>query len=617
MKNKKTLRLKKGQFLKDIMDIFPTNTEIHKTLTGIGSTSLLLEHPTENCIIIVPNVPVIKGKCKKYNKKRKIIVKGVYDGVTIGDIIAYLNSPQIPKRLITTPESYIKIKHALEEIQEYDIYKDFFFLIDECERLVQDVNYREKIILPFNDFFKFDNRAMVSATTMEMTDPRFKLHRVKKLTIVPDFDYKETINLITTNNIELSLQNFITKNKRDQYFIFHNSVDSIVCLIKRLKLEEDSAIFCGMDSAKKLRGDHVKNVNTDINQFKKYNFLTSRFFSALDIDGISNPTIIMLTDLYFAEHTAIDPVSQSIQIQGRFRREKGKELVKEVTHITNLKPMFIKSDQSIISEIETGQIIHRFLKRYVLGATTNGAVKTIKELLRKVENQLAVTENSEINHFLKDNMIFDNKIKSYYTSFDNLISAYDKSKYFNVTPNTEEYIINDEIRIQLLNKENLRPKSLLEILVRELSKIQELKRSNPFQAMIEECSILSLYPKEAALLNEITLKRAEELGHDIRKIRMAIKEKQMEKEVTNFEFIAYLEKSYALNRFYPNRLYKSILKNGIDQFRLFTLNPTLLLLKKYFNVDESRATIDNKRVRGVTILSRNNLNLKNPLGQNI
>ena len=617
MKKQKTLTVKKDQYLKEIMDIFPTNSIIHKTLTGIGSTSLLLEHVTQNCLVIVPNVPVIKGKCKKYNTRRKEVVKGVYDGVTVDDITAYLNSPQTPKRFITTPESYLKVKHAIEDSEEYNLYNDFFLLIDECERLVQDVNYRDKIIRPFNDFFLFDNRAMVSATTMKMTDPRFEIHKMKKLTIVPDFDYKEDIQLISTNNIELSLQSFISKNKRDQYFIFHNSIDSMVCLIKRLKLEEDTAIFCGMDSAKKLKGNDIKNVNTDIKQFKRFNFLSSRFFSALDIEGVSNPTIIMLTDLYFAEHTAIDPISQSIQIQGRFRKEKGKELVKEITHITNLKSMFIRSDESILAEIETGRIIHRFLKRYAIGATTNGAVKTIKELLKKVENQLAVTEDSEIDHFLKDNMIFDNKIKSYYTSFDDLISAYKRSKHFNITTTIEEYTINDEIRIQLLNKENIRPKTLLEILVRELSKLNDLKKKNPFQATLEEISLLGSYPKESALLNEITLARAEELQYDIRKIRAAIKEKQKEREQTNFEFITYLEQSFMINQFYLAKLYKAILRDGIAQFRLFTLNPTLSLLKKYFNADETRITVGRKRVRGIVILGKNNLNLINPTGQNI
>ena len=50
---------------------------------------------------------------------------------------------------------------------------------------------------------------------------------------------------------------------------------------------------------------------------KRYNFFTSRFFNAVDMELEEQPHVIML--VYFAEHTMIDPYTDAIQIVGRFR----------------------------------------------------------------------------------------------------------------------------------------------------------------------------------------------------------------------------------------------------------------------------------------------------------
>ena len=44
------------------------------------------------------------------------------------------------------------------------MYDDYFLLLDECEKTIQDVGYRRDIYLPVEDFFRFKNKAMVSAT---------------------------------------------------------------------------------------------------------------------------------------------------------------------------------------------------------------------------------------------------------------------------------------------------------------------------------------------------------------------------------------------------------------------------------------------------------------------
>ena len=586
----KSLDINKGQFFEDILTNIPNKTILYKTLTGIGATSLMLKQEIHHAIIIVPNVPVIKGKCKKMNGKRKTIVKGVYEGVTIDSISEYLSSNVPVKKFITTPEGYVKIREAIAEHEDYDLIKDFFILFDECERLVQDVSYREKMLVPIEDFFKAKMSAMISATPIEFTEPRFKAF--KKQRIQPTFDYKQDLLLLETNNIELTLRKFIDENPRERYFIFHNSTDSIAHLIKALQIEDDSIVFCSQDSVKKLKGNDIKEVYSDLQDFKKYNFLTSRFFSAVDIEFREHPTIIMLTDLYFADHSSIDPHSEAIQIIGRFRDLEDFKPVKEVIHITNLNRNYhIPSREDILKDVEQGQLIHRFLKTNLNAGTSLGAVRTLEELIKKVESNLCITEDSTINYFFLDNRYFEEKVKEYYTSITNLLDAYVTSTHFNIKHNLEEYTFTDKERVKLLKSKQLRLKTIYEILLTLLETIDPiLSGTNPLQAHFELEPLRKEYGKHILEIESIGYAEVRRLHHNPIAIRKAISEKAQSKDASNFKFVKYLERHFIEGNVYTSREIKRILKAGIEKYKLFKLKPTLGLLKDYFHLGEERVS---------------------------
>ena len=90
-----TYKLSKDQFLADLEPFkskgLPTDSIIHKMVTGCGATTLELEFP-RNSIIIEPNLPVILGKCKKINKnlRKNKIVQGVYEGIDVEQIKQFL-----------------------------------------------------------------------------------------------------------------------------------------------------------------------------------------------------------------------------------------------------------------------------------------------------------------------------------------------------------------------------------------------------------------------------------------------------------------------------------------------------------------------------------------------
>ena len=74
------------------------------------------------------------------------------------------------------------------------MYEDYFLLFDECEKAIQDVGYRGDIYLPVEDFFRFRNKAMVSATPIVPSDPRFAEQGFEMLRIVPTYDYRQAVN---------------------------------------------------------------------------------------------------------------------------------------------------------------------------------------------------------------------------------------------------------------------------------------------------------------------------------------------------------------------------------------------------------------------------------------
>lgn len=135
--------INKGEFLIDALkregyNEIQSNVILAKTLTGIGATHCELFQAKRHSIIIEPNVPVIIGKTEREDG-----LLPVYALCTKSEIKKYLNNKSITyKKLITTPESFKNIKEAAQELN-INIFKEYFCLFDECEKITQDVDYRQ------------------------------------------------------------------------------------------------------------------------------------------------------------------------------------------------------------------------------------------------------------------------------------------------------------------------------------------------------------------------------------------------------------------------------------------------------------------------------------------
>ena len=468
--------IKKGQRLFNALksighDNIPSNVILDKTLTGIGATYQEL-HAKRHSIIIEPTLPVIHDKA--YGKDE---ILPVYENCKVPDVKRYLQRAEVKyKKVLTTPESFWKIKNACEELK-WNMYNTFFCLFDECERLTEDSDFRRKITMPMKDFFQFKGNAFVSATPLEVSDPRFEgFQRIK---ITPDFDYKKPLNLIVTNSYDYSVRQLLLEHlvNSSRVFIFLNTTNGIEKIVNSLGIEGQSKIFCSEKSVKKLKKKGYTNVASLYSEpIAKYNFLTCRFYSALDIILKVKPDIVMLTNLYEAEHSMIDPYTEAVQICGRFRKEIDGSTFNSITHLTNVSnTLKVKTDEEIDIELEEKLKTYEGLQaRY--NETTDATRK--KAIIDDI-NRLGLAEFAtklddgllEIDHFAIDNYYNNERVKRYYLSGNALREAYEGTNHFTVNYRNVFLAVGDSDRLEL--KELPTFMERCKLMVDKLNKLQD------------------------------------------------------------------------------------------------------------------------------------------------
>ena len=351
------ITLKEGQFLSNVLSEIPTDCILSKRVPGCGATTLELK-TNRNSIIIVPNVPVIQSK-----EKKEPYPKGVYEDVTVSEVVTYLKE-NIRYKIMTTPESFGKIKVACEKCN-INIYSEFFLLMDECHQLVKDVDYRNFIVLPMADFFKFKNKAMVSATPLGFSDPRLK--KFETLEVRADYDYQQEITVINAYNTTKAIGEYLESHQNGTVCFFVNSINQIYSIMRHFKLLEDSTVYCAPKSVTKLKeGYDFTNAYKEwsAETMKRYNFFTGRFFSAFDLELTYKPDLVMITDPYLSPYTMLDVDTDCIQICGRFRYG-----ISSATHIYRVNPeICVKSKEQVEQDIHDLEIGYNTLRRYYKNA---------------------------------------------------------------------------------------------------------------------------------------------------------------------------------------------------------------------------------------------------------
>lgn len=578
-------------------DGLPSNAIIDKTLTAKGATTCELDerYAKRHSIIIEPNVPVIDGKQVKHPN-----ALGVREKITEADIKAYLLNKSIRyKKIVVTPESYAKVKRAAE-YAKVDLFKDFFLLIDECEKVVQDADFRPDIIFPFFDFFNFEKKAMISATPLYPNLKGFSNHSFRYIKITPTYDYKKNLSLVGTNNVqqEFFKQISLSDNKKA---IFLNSPDYAKVLIEKAGVRNCSKIYCSnQDNAiRKLQGEGYKASEDFVlsESLEQYSFFTSRFYSAVDLETSDKPDIIIVTDCVSKPQTMIDPFTHAIQIIGRFRLGIG-----SITHITNWNAeLRLQSREEIIEDVEAQKNVYNILTN--LKETLTGRER---DLLKEIEERIPICRflfkdgnyKGKINPFLLECFIEKFKVASFYKHLQSLENAYRETGYFNVSYHHESYKEQPkEVKLKVLSR-----KRKIEILER----LQVLKPTGLIFVLLtdeQKDELMSLKheaPELCRYYEKFGIDRIVEIDYDLATMKRQLKAER--KKEIYFVPIDEIHNSFTLNIPYSEVKITTTLQTIYDKYKLVDDDGKRLVAKatylgKYFELSE-RMTIPGTRLKG-------------------
>jgi hypothetical protein len=581
--------ISKGQFLAQLEEFklkgLPTNSIIHKEIPGCGATTLELIFE-RNSIIIEPNLPVILSKAKKMNKNRRQnkVVLAVYESITADDVINYVNQRVGCKKILTTPEGFGKIVDALGETA----LKDYFLLFDECEKAIQDISYRGRIIDPLELFFSFTNKAFISATPIVPSDPRFV--NFKHVFIKPDYGYNHNITVTTTNNIVFQLKRIIDSYHKygettdRKFFIFFKSTSRIKNTISGLQLT-DYSVYCSETKVKELKRDNLKKVYDRLgDNFSNYNFFTSRFFSAVDFDYKDyncDPIIIMISDPLAVEHSIIDPATEAIQIIGRFREpekeddSKAKVVIKDIYHISNYN-----SNLTAYNEVEIKGILkdikglHSLILSYKPVSIKNYYYAFRKDIL-KVRQFAYYHENGETNFFMIDNIHHFEQVKGYYKDSIALLVMYKGIKRFNVAENSgyKHFVLSDSDLREVTNHTAItKVNALVSLRVKEIVESESNEEYREFNMNMLRLT----YPTQMSTLDKFTLIKAANFNYDINSIEQHKIDIKKKADLTPL-------KIYVQNNFdssgHTSKEIKQILKDGLSKIGVDTYSANVATLR--------------------------------------
>lgn len=560
------ITLKEGQRLRDVLNEIPTNCILSKRIPGCGATTLELK-TDRNSIIIVPNVPVIQSKAKK-----KPYPMGVYEDISVSDVVAYLKENSQYK-IMTTPESFGKIKVACEKCG-INIYSEYFLLMDECHQLVKDVDYRNFIVLPMADFFRFKNKAMVSATPLGFSDPRLK--KFETLDVCADYDYRQDITVINTYNTTKAIGEYLESHQNGTVCFFVNSITQIYSIMRHFKLLEDSTVYCAPKSVTKLKeGYDFTNAYKEwsAETMKRYNFFTGRFFSAFDLELTYKPDLVMITDPYLSPYTMLDVDTDCIQICGRFR--KG---VNSATHIYRVNPeICVKSKEQVEQDIHDLEIGYNTLRRYYKNADSREDRMAFGQVIDIHPFRKYLYSDLTKNWFRIDCKVNEVLVEGKYKSELTVTDWYNDCHYFTPTFEVCNSNENDEKMEIIMSAHTIRDKR--KKIVEILSQFEQPLSENAFD-FINKIRKIDPFIVEAFEL--LGIKGIEEQNYNQQKIN----EKIIMKQRKGNRAVRLIKNSFKVGNTYSNDYIKDELTRIFDMLEIHperTIKGSMI--KDYFQAE--------------------------------
>lgn len=577
----------KVQHLSDIYPVIETNTILNKTITGIGATYSEIKAPRHS-IIIEPTKPVIFGKTANVIHENDNLF-GVYQGIYQDKIIAYIEKSLKDGKyikILTTPESFRKVQDSFEELDIDIRFDGYFLLLDECQKIVKDCDYRQDITLPMDLFFECRNKAIVSATPPKrFRDPRFKDFKLVK--IVPDFDFRKEVILWNTNNVLQETRRLfdLLKDNGRPIFLFVNSTNMIYALMDKLeKVKEQSAVFCSEKSVDKLNRQlnfPAAYENWEVSKMARYNWMTSRFYSALDIELEEKPDIVMITDCFIADYTMIDPYMDAVQIIGRFRNGANK-----VYHIRNSDGRIAETtEDSLITGFRCAANVFTYLGTMAESASTPEQKKAFLEAQATIPYTKYLDENGHVNFYAVDNYIDEEMTKSLYRNVTSLNLSYESCGYFKVYSTSHFYKVGDSERLKVSNS-NTTIREKRKIIVEQLEQLGncETEAEQQYKRDLQFADPLIVEAYDVLGKDEI-----EKLNYRVSKLRQAIIIKKHQENACSTDAIKLINATFYSQQWYSAYYIKKKLREVFQRLKIpHPKAITSHTINEYFIADEKK-----------------------------
>lgn len=462
-------------------------------------------------------------------------------------------------------------------------------LFDECDKTIKDVDYRADIILPMDDFFKFREKAFVSATPILPSDPRFESQGFKIVDIRPTFKYKRPISIVQTNNALEALKEILPQIKAQQkqprsICFFANSIDMIHQLMSKLGVENESAVFCAEKSVEKLKKKGFKRAYEywNIKHKMPYMWFTSRNYTAVDIELDEQPDIVFVTEPYFAEYTIIDPCTDAVQAIGRFRN--GTSLA---IHVVNTNENYPIRTQAGIKEYLKGcRDAYKTIKNLYECATSSESRNAYKAALDILPYN-RMLKDGKTNYFAIDNFVDEALVKSAYNNIDSVVNRYKKSSLF--LPKLTQplfYKLGDKERLSLMDKSC----SIKESRKRIVELLESLKddRDSPLaQSFISDIRQVDAFIIDA--YDTVGKEVIEVNNYSFKKIKEAMIMKNYREKTSGVEFVQLLKNSFKIGEKYTREYIKKELKRLYALVKTAPKNAiTAMTIKDFFKIQECK-----------------------------
>lgn len=490
--------------LSQVLDFLPAGF-VYKEETGIGATTLELKSE-RNSIIVEPikitasskaneHGALYVGSPTKYHSKKS---------PKKADIIKYVKDKTIPyKKIVVVADSLPRVIDAIGA----DVFKDYFLLIDEIDSFQLDSSYRKSMEACIEIYSKFkpENRAMLSATKIDFTDPVLKQEPITEIKY--DIKQPRKISVYTTNAFEFlgvvidTITNILQKHPGEKIFVAYNSVSRCLDLAEHLvdnKIISKSEIKILCSSAsKKTAKDYYNELDNDVLP-SKINFFTSAYFTGFDLNEQYH--LITVSGNRNRVHALSD--RRMKQISGRSRKGLLSETIIHDVAVGQLKDDF--TEDEFLAAAKDQVESHNCMKRHY------SKNPLLKMFLNDINEQfLKVLESNELKLIRKDE---NGDFKISYLNIDAALEGIRVRKQLYMQPN-------DLSNVLVQNGEKVKHKVLHSNTVVQDKKISIQERDAQVDEIIERLKTnSSTFELEAEISSGVYTSIQERIAEDFCKV---------------------------------------------------------------------------------------------------